>query len=124
MLSLWRGMPVGVRVFVVYGFAVLALLGLTLPLIVEQAAGAMPITPVGVLWMLLLAYLVFTLTLVAQRKQAAYILSLGLATLTIPLVPLLALAAGAPGGFAAAVLAAAVFGSLAGSRARQWFREP
>ena len=40
--------------------------------------------------MVLLAYTIFTTTLVLQRKQAARDLALGLASLTIPLVPLLA----------------------------------
>ena len=41
--------------------------------------------------MILLAYTIFTTTLVLQRKQAARGLALGLASLTIPLVPLLLL---------------------------------
>ncbi len=41
--------------------------------------------------MVLLAYTIFTTTLVLQRKQAARGLALGLASLTVPLVPLLAL---------------------------------
>jgi predicted cation transporter len=124
MLSRFRGMPGGVRVFVAYAFALLLLAGLTLPLIVEQAVGRMPITPLGVVWMLLLAYLVFTLTLVLQRKQAAYLLSLGLATLTVPLIPLLGLTAGILGAVVAMLLAAAVFGSLRAESARRWFSEP
>ena len=39
--------------------------------------------------MVLLAYTIFTTTLVIQRKQAARRLALGLASLTIPLIPLL-----------------------------------
>jgi hypothetical protein len=124
MLSQWRGMPAGVRVFLAYALALLVVTGLTLPVIVEQAVGRMPITALGVVWMLLLAYLVFTLTLVLQRKQAAYVLSLGLATLTIPLIPLLGLAAGAFGAILAVLLAAAVFGSLRAESARRWFSEP
>lgn len=123
MLSTWRVMPAGVRVFVLYGLALLTVLGLALPLIVEQAVGRMPITPLGVVWMLLLAYLVFTMTLVLQRKQAAYGLSLGLATLTIPLVPLLALAAGVPGLVVGLGIAAVVFASLTRGSARGWFSE-
>ena len=45
----------------------------------------------GLVVMVLLAYTIFTTTLVLQRKQAARGLALGLASLTIPLVPLLAL---------------------------------
>jgi hypothetical protein len=124
MLAQWRVMPAGIRVFVIYALTLLAVVGLTLPAIVSQAVGSMPITPLGVVWMLLLAYLVFTLTLVLQRKQAAYQLSLGLATLTIPLVPLLALTVGIPGAIVAMVVAAAVFGSLRATSARRWFSEP
>jgi hypothetical protein len=124
MLAQWRVMPAGIRVFVIYALTLLAVVGLTLPAIVGQAVGSMPITPLGVVWMLLLAYLVFTLTLVMQRKQAAYQLALGLATLTIPLVPLLALTVGIPGAIAALIVAAAVFGSLRATSARRWFSEP
>ena len=38
--------------------------------------------------MILLAYTIFTITLVLQRKQAARGLALGLASLTLPAVPL------------------------------------
>jgi hypothetical protein len=124
MLAQLRGMPTGIRVFLLYAVTLLAVVGLTLPLVVEQAVGRMPITPLGVVWMLLLAYLVFTLTLVLQRKQAAYVLALGVATLTIPLVPLLGLSAGVPGAIAALLVAAAVFASLRASSARRWFSEP
>ena len=41
--------------------------------------------------MVLLAYTIFTTTLVLQRKQAGRGLALGLASLTIPLVLLLAI---------------------------------
>ena len=74
--------------------------------------------------MLLLAYLIFTLTLVLQRKQAAYALALGLASLTVPLVPLLAVTAGLPGAGAALGLTIAVFGSLLRPSVRRWFSEP
>jgi hypothetical protein len=123
MLGTWRAMPAGVRVFLLYGLAVLALLGLTLPLIVEQAV-ATPVTALGLLWMLLLAYLIFTLTLVLQRKQAAYTLALGLASLTLPLIPLLAVTAGLAGAGGALLLAVAVFGSLLAPSVRRWFSEP
>jgi hypothetical protein len=94
VLQQLRAMPNGVRIFLVYGFVVLAFLGLTLPIVVNEAIEA-PISPIGLLWMLLLAYLIFTLTLTLQRKQAGYGLAIGLATLTVPLIPILALFAGA-----------------------------
>ena len=49
-----------------------------------------PVSLEGLIVMVLLAYTIFTTTLVLQRKQAARGLALGLASLTIPLVPLLA----------------------------------
>lgn len=123
MLELWRGMPNGVRIFLGYGFVVLALLGLTLPPVVNQAVDA-PVSPIGLLWMLLLAYIVFTLTLVLQRKQAAYGLAVGLATLTIPLVPILALYAGLLGALLALALAVLLFWALRRPGVHGWFAEP
>ncbi|CAN5748702.1 hypothetical protein BH23CHL8_BH23CHL8_26480 [soil metagenome] len=124
MLQLLRQMPTGVVVFLAYGFLILAVLGLTMPLVVAQAVEA-PISFVGLVWMLLLAYLIFTLTLVLQRKQAAYGLALGLATLSLPLVPVMYLS---PAGLAGAAAALAVFAlvlwSLRRPRSRAWFVEP
>ena len=76
MLEVIRSMPTGVRLVLRFGFVLLAGVGLTLPLVINQAVEA-PVSPLGLLWMLLLAYLVFTLTLILQRKQAAWMLSLG-----------------------------------------------
>jgi hypothetical protein len=123
MLAVVRAMPIGVRVFLVYSLLLLSFLGLTLPLVVGEAVDA-PISGIGLLWMLLLAYLIFTLTLTLQRKQAAYGLSLGLASLTVPLVPLLGWLAGGIGLAIALILAAAVLGSLLRPRTRTWFVEP
>ena len=123
MVEQLRAMPAGVRIFLAYAFLLLALLGITLPVIVAQAEQA-PVTSLGLLWMLLLAYSIFTMTLVLQRKRAAYGLALGLATLTLPLIPLLALAAGVPGAIFAVVLAVVLFRALRGSAARGWFVEP
>ncbi len=82
-------MPAGIRLFLVYAFAILAGIGLSLRFVVDQAIAA-PVSLPGVVVMVLLAYTIFTTTLVLQRKQAARGLALGLASLTIPLVPLLA----------------------------------
>jgi hypothetical protein len=123
MLDTLRTMPNGVRVFLAYALTLLALLGLTLPLVVQQAVEA-PISFVGLVWMILLAYLIFTITLVLQRKQAAWGLSLGLASLTVPLVPLLAYVAGVPGLVFALVLALILFRALWPRSVRAWFSEP
>jgi hypothetical protein len=123
MVSTLRGMPAGVLVFLVYGFVLLAFLGLTLPLVVAEAVQA-PVSGIGLLWMLLLAYLIFTLTLALQRKQVAWRLALGLASLTLPLVPLLGVFAGAVGAVFAFALAVALFLALLRPSARAWFIEP
>lgn len=123
MLDQLRAMPNGVRVVLVYGLVLLALLAITLPLVLEQAV-EMPVSPLGLLWMLLLAYLIFTLTLILQRKQAAWGLSLGLASLSLPLVPVLFLWAGLPGALIGVVLTVVVFLALRGRAVRAWFSEP
>lgn len=122
MLAQLRAMPNGVRILLLYGFALLALVALTLPLVVEQAVEA-PVSPLGLLWMLLLAYLIFTLTLILQRKQAGWGLSVGLATLSLPLVAVLFLWAGAIGGLIGLVVAAVLFLALRGGAVREWFSE-
>ena len=83
-----RAMPGGIRLFLAYAFVILAGIGLSLRFVVDQAISA-PVSPLGLLVMVLLAYTIFTITLVLQRKQASRTLAIGLASLTIPLVPLL-----------------------------------
>ena len=69
---------------------ILAGIGLSLRSVVDLAISA-PVSFEGLVVMVLLAYTIFTTTLVLQRKQAARTLALGLASLTVPLVPLLLL---------------------------------
>ena len=83
-------MPGGIRLFLAYAFLILFGIGLSLRYVVDNAIAA-PVSLEGVVVMVLLAYTIFTTTLVLQRKQAARGLALGLASLTIPLVPLLLL---------------------------------
>lgn len=123
VLDVVRAMPVGVRVVLAFGFLLLAGLGLTLPLVVREAVVA-PVSPLGLLYMLLLAYLVFTLTLILQRKQAAWMLSLGLASLSVPLAVALYFWAALPGLLMGVTLALLLFWSLRGDRVRGWFNEP
>jgi hypothetical protein len=74
--------------------------------------------------MILLAYTIFTITLVLQRKEAARGLAVGLSTLTIPLaffflvspVPLLALGPG--------ILGILLWIGLRRPASRAYFREP
>lgn len=89
MLKTIRAMPGGIRLFLVYAVLILAGIGLSLRVVVDQAIAA-PVSPLGVLVMVLLAYTIFTVTLVLQRKQAARGLAIGLASLVIPAVVLLA----------------------------------
>lgn len=92
MIDQLRAMPGGIRLFLVYALVILAGIGLSLRFVVDQAIAA-PVSPLGLVVMVLLAYTIFTITLVLQRKQAARGLAIGLASLTIPLVPLLLLSA-------------------------------
>ena len=118
-----RGVPPGVLVLLGFGLLLLAGLGLTLPLIINQAIDA-PVSPLGLLWMLLIAYLVFTLTLLIQRKQAAWNLSLGMATLVVPLTLLLWQMVGAGALLAGVALGLLLILALRGARVRAWFSQP
>ena len=80
-------MPWGIALFLLYGLLILAGVGLALGQVVEQAI-LIPITPQVVVLMALLAYTIFTVTLVIQRKEAARPLALGLLSLAVPAVPL------------------------------------
>jgi hypothetical protein len=122
MLETFRAMPTGVKLILGFGFILLAGVGLTLPLIINQAVEA-PVSPIGLLWMLLLAYLVFTLTLILQRKQAAWMLSIGLASLAVPLALIMFFWAGVPGWLFGVGLIGMLFTSLRGERVRAWFSE-
>ena len=80
MLDRVREMPGGIRLFLVYALGILFLIGASLRFIVDQAISA-PVSLPGLVVMVLLAYTIFTTTLVIQRKQAARRLALGLASL-------------------------------------------
>jgi hypothetical protein len=81
-----RGMPWPIRLFLCYAFVILAGIGLSLRFVVDQAIAA-PVSPQGVVVMILLAYTIFTTTLVLQRKAASRTLAFGLASLTVPPIP-------------------------------------
>jgi hypothetical protein len=90
MIDRVRAMPGGIRLFLLYAVLILAGIGLALRTVVDLAIST-PVSFEGLVVMALLAYTIFTTTLVLQRKQAARGLALGLASLTVPLVPLLLL---------------------------------
>ena len=124
VLQVIREMPPGVLLFMGYCFLVLSAIGLTLPLVIDQAVAA-PVTFIGIVWMGLLAYLIFTMTLVLQKKQAAFGLSIGLTSLLLPLAAVLLFA---PGGFVGSIVAVILFVivvlGLRRPRSREWFSEP
>jgi hypothetical protein len=78
-------MPNGIRIFLVYALAIMSAIGLSMRYVIDLAISA-PVSLTGVVVMILLAYTIFTITLVLQRKQAARGLSLGLASLTLPTI--------------------------------------
>jgi hypothetical protein len=117
-----REMPGGIRLFLVYAFLILAGIGLSLRFVVDQAIAA-PVSPLGVVVMVLLAYTIFTMTLVLQRKQAARALAIGLASLTIPLVPLLAFSQLIIEAVFVAALAALLFRGLLRPEVRTYLSE-
>ena len=124
MWDVIKAMPPGVLLFMGYSLLVLSILGLGLPMVIDQAIAA-PVSFIGIVWMALLAYLIFTTTLVLQRKQAAFGLSMGLTSLMLPLAVIMLFA---PGGFvlsiAAVVLFVTVVLGLRRPRSREWFSEP
>ncbi len=118
-----RHVPPGLLFFLGYAFLLLAGIGVSLRWVVDQAIDQ-PVSPIGIVWMCLLAYTIFTITLVLQRKQAARGFALGLASLTIPAGPFLLL-----GGFVGAALivvavAIALFFGLTRPAVRAYLTEP
>jgi hypothetical protein len=118
-----RAMPGGIRLFLVYALLLLAGIGVALPTVVSQAIGA-PLTFVGVVVMALLAYTIFTVTLVLQRKEAARGLALGLASLLVPAVLLVLLSGFLAVAAALAVVAFLLFRGLLRDEVRAWLSEP
>jgi hypothetical protein len=74
--------------------------------------------------MALLAYTIFTLTVVLQRKAAARGLALGLSTLALPAIPLALLYGQLIGALLLAGLAALLFRGLRTAAAAAWLDQP
>ena len=104
-------MPGGLRLFLVYALVIMFGIGISLRYVIDQAINA-PVSLPGVVVMILLAYTIFTTTLVIQRKQAARGLALGLASLTLPLVVFFLQAGLIPQTMFCAALAALLFRGL------------
>ena len=116
-------MPGGIRLFLVYALLILAGIGLSLRSVVDLAI-SVPVSFEGLVVMALLAYTIFTTTLVLQRKQAARSLALGLASLTVPLVPLLALSQLPVEAIFVAALGLLLFRGLLRPEVRTYLNEP
>lgn len=123
MLTQLRAMPSGIRLFLLYALLILVGIGLSLRYVVDLAIGA-PVTLTGVVVMVLLAYTIFTTTLVLQRKAAARGLALGLASLTLPAVPLLVLSRLVVEAVFVGALAILLFRGLTRPEVRTWLSEP
>jgi hypothetical protein len=123
MLDRVRAMPGGIRLFLLYALLILAGIGLSLRFVVDQAISA-PVSLPGVVVMVLLAFTIFTTTLILQRKQAARGLALGLASLTIPLVPLLLLSRLIVEAVFVAALGLLLFRGLLRPEVRSYLNEP
>jgi hypothetical protein len=123
MIRTLREMPTGIRLFLVYAVLLLAGIGISLPFVVEQAVST-PVSFVGLVVMILLAYTIFTTTLVLQRKVAGRGLALGLATLTLPAIPLLAISGLPIEAIFVAAFAALLFRGLTRPVVRAWLAEP
>lgn len=122
MVQQIRAMPGGIRLFLVYALVILAGIGISLRSVVDMAIAA-PVSLPGVVVMVLLAYTIFTTTLVIQRKQAARGLALGLASLTLPLVLYLLAAGLVPHTIFFAALAALLFRGLLRDEVRAYLNE-
>jgi hypothetical protein len=118
-----RGLPWGVGLFLVYALLILAGAALALGPVVERAV-LIPITFEGIVLMALLAYTIFTITLVLQRKEAARGLAIGLATLAVPAVPVALLANQLIGAIVIALVALLLYRGLRSPAARAWLSEP
>jgi hypothetical protein len=70
MVDRIRAMPGGIRLFLIYAALILVGIALSLRIVVDQAIAA-PVSLPGVVVMVLLAYTIFTITLVLQRKPGS-----------------------------------------------------
>ena len=123
MLIRLREMPSGIRLFLLYAALILAGIGVSLRFVIDLAIGA-PVSGPGVVVMVLLAYTIFTTTLVLQRKEASRGLALGLASLTLPLIPFLIATGLIVQAIFVTALAALLFRGLLRPEVRAYLSEP
>jgi hypothetical protein len=122
MVSTVMAMPGGIRLFLLYALLILGAIGVALPRIIELAVNV-PVSFEGLLAMILLAYTIFTTTLVLQRKEAARTLALGLSSLTVPAIPLLLLGGLVVQAVFVAAFSALLFRGLLSTGTREWLSE-
>lgn len=123
MLIRLREMPSGIRLFLLYAALILAGIGVSLRFVIDLAIGA-PVSGPGVVVMVLLAYTIFTTTLVLQRKEASRGLALGLASLTLPLIPFLIVTGLLVQAIFVAAVAVLLFRGLLRPEVRAYLSEP
>ena len=114
--------PPGLLLYLGYAFVVLGVIGVSLRWVVDQAINA-PLSIPGIVAMVLLAYTIFTITMVLQRKQAARGLALGHSTLTIPAIPILLLSPVPALAIVPTVLAVLLFVGLRRPSVGAWLTE-
>ena len=81
-------MPIGVRLWFVWAFALLAITGILLPRIIEfvDFSQRAPFSLLGIFMMLELAALLFGITVAMQRKRIAFRFAIGIASLAAPIL--------------------------------------
>jgi hypothetical protein len=114
-----RRIPWGIVLFLVYAFLILGGIGLSLRFVVDQAINA-PVSFIGVVVMALLAYTIFTITLILQRKAAARGFALGLTSLVAPPIALTLLGGQLPIAVFLAALGALLYRGLRAPSVSAW----
>jgi hypothetical protein len=81
-------MPLGVRLWFVWAFSLLAITGILLPRIIEfvDFSSKAPFSLLGIFMMLELAALLFGITVAMQRKRIAFRFAIGIAILAAPIL--------------------------------------
>jgi hypothetical protein len=123
MVDQLRAMPGGIRLFLVYALTIMSVIGLSLRYVIDLAIAA-PVSLPGVVVMALLAYTIFTITVVLQRKQVARGLALGLSSLTLPLLAFAALSGLWLQAAVVGAVAAVLFRGLLRPEIRTYLSEP
>ncbi len=118
-----RGMPWGVALFLVYAFLLLGGIGLTMGQVIDQAT-TMAVSLPGVVDMALLAYTIFTITLVLQRKSAGRGVAMGLSSLIVPALLFFAVAQAWIVAIFLAALVAVLVQGLRRPASAAWLSEP